>query len=121
MKAIQFELNNNRKVVAIQEFFNSEFPNLKLEFYAKPHVNDGSHSSKIVSGNGRTIADCRTVDNDGMLVIQPGMTTSELKDYLRDTFGLKAEVYKRSNKKWEIGDSGNQSLERFDGLNSYAF
>jgi len=121
MKALQFEINNQRKVVALKEFFSSEFPNLKLEFFAKPHVTDGPHSDKIVTANSATIADCRAHNNDGILTIEPGMTTSELKDYLRDSFGLKAEIYKRGHSTWEIGDSGNQSLERFDGLNSYAF
>ncbi len=121
MKTAQFELNNHRKVIALKEFFNSEFPNLKLEFYAKPHVNGGTHSDKMVSGKDATIGDCRAFSNDGIVQIESGMTTNELKDYLRDTFGLKVEVYKRSLSTWEIADSGNQSLERFDGLNSYAF
>jgi hypothetical protein len=53
-----------------------------------------------------------------MLVITPQMTVMELKDYLRDAFGLKAEVYKWDGSSWIIGDSGSISLEELSRLKS---
>lgn len=117
MKAISVEINNRRKVFTIRELFNNEFPSLKLEFYAKPHTADGPHSDKLVVNNRLTIGDCRTVDHDGVLVIDPAMTTGELKRQLSDTFGLKGEIYQWNGSTWKMADSGKQSLETFSGSN----
>ncbi|ASS50411.1 MAG: hypothetical protein A3D31_12655 [Candidatus Fluviicola riflensis] len=117
MEVISIEINGRRKAYAVRELFNKAFPNLKLEFYAKPHTKDGPHSEKIVTSSRLTIADCRTVDHNGMLVIEPGMTTTELKNHLRDTFGLKGEVFKWNGASWQPVDSGKQSLENLNKLN----
>jgi hypothetical protein len=118
MKTIQIEINNRRKVFAIRELFSNEFKNLKLEFYAKPHTEDGPHSEKIVRNSGFTVGDCRTENHNGILLIRPDMTISELKDYLRNTFGLKAEIYKLDGSSWITSDSGSISLEEFNRLKS---
>lgn len=120
MKTIQIEINNHRKVFAIRELFGIEFKNLKLEFYAKPNTEDGPHSEKIVRNSGFTVGDCRTENHNGMLVITPDMTVRGLKDYLRDTFGLKAEVYKWDGSSWIItdSDSDTMSLKEFNALKS---
>ena len=114
MEAIQIEINNHRKVFAIRELFTNKFRNLKLEFYAKPHTEDGSHSGKIVRNSSFTIGDCRSGGQSGTLIIHPEMTTSELKDYLRDTFGIKAEIYKWTDASWQIIDSGDKTLEKIN-------
>ena len=118
METIQIEINNHRKVFAIREFFSNEFKNLKLEFYAKPNTEDGPHSEKIVRNSGFTVGDCRTENPNGMLVITPEMTVRVLKDYLRDTFGLKAEVYKLDGSSWITTDSDTMSLKEFNALKS---
>ena len=53
-----------------------------------------------------------------MLVITPEMTVRVLKDYLRDTFGLKAEVYKLDGSSWITTDSDTMSLKEFNALKS---
>lgn len=118
METLQIEINNHRKVFAVRELFSTKFSNLKLEFYAKPHTDDGPHSEKIVRNSGFTIGDCRTENHDGMLVISPEMTVDELKDHLRNTFGLHTEVYKLSDSSWQIADSGGLSLRELNQLKS---
>lgn len=117
MEAIHIEINDRRKIHTIQELFNAEFPNLKLEFYAKPHMKNGPHSDKIVDNGRLTLGDCRTSDHDGMFILDPSLTTTELKDYLRDTFGLKAEIYRLFDESWQVADSGDLPLETFNRLN----
>ncbi len=118
MEAIQIEINNHRKVFAIRELFTNKFKNLKLEFYAKPHTEDGAHSDKIVRNSSFTIGDCRSGGQNGMLIIKPEMTPVELKDYLRDAFGLETEIYKWTDASWQIIDSGEMTLEKINRLNS---
>nr|WP_294860644.1 hypothetical protein [uncultured Fluviicola sp.] len=117
MEAIHIEINNRRKIHTIQELFGTQFPNMKLEFYGKPNTTDGSHSDKIVRNGRLTISDCRTIDNNGILIIEPRMTTTELKDYLRETFGLKAELYILQDSSWQVANSGKIPLETFSRLN----
>lgn len=121
MKAITIEINDHRKAYTVRELFSSLFTNLKLEFYAKPHTSDGPHSDKIVTNSRLTIGDCRTVDYNGMLMIDPEMSTSEFKDNLLQTFGLKAEIYHWSGVSWQPIDSGSQSLEEVNRLNGHSF
>jgi hypothetical protein len=111
MKPIHIEINDRRKVFTVREVFSSEFPNLKLEFYGKPHTEDGPHSRRLVRNSGTSIGDCRTVDRNGILVIQPGMTVADLKNHLRDTFGLEAEVYRLTGTSWEKPELEELSLE----------
>lgn len=117
MEAIQIEINNDRKVFAIRELFSHTFKNLKLEFYAKPHTEDGPHPDKIIRNSSFTIGDCRTDGRNGMLVIKPEMTAEELKNYLRNTFGLETEIYKWSDASWQVKDSNEMTLEKLNRLN----
>jgi hypothetical protein len=117
MKTISIEINDRRKAYTVKELFSNEFPNLKLEFYAKPHTPDGPHSEHLVTSNRLTIGDCRTSGNDGTLTIDPQMTTTGLKSYLGDTFGLKAEIYRWSGSSWQPVKTGQQSLEELNRLN----
>lgn len=117
MEKIQIEINNHRKVFSVRELFTQKFTNLKLEFYAKPNTECGPHPDKIVRNSALTIGDCRTSNHNGVLTILPGMTVPELKDHLRDTFGLHTEVYKLTDSSWQIIDSDSGSLEELNRSN----
>lgn len=120
MKAFDFEINDRRKVFTLRELFTSKFPNLKLELYAKPHTEDGPHSDKIVKNSGLTIGDCRMVDHNGILIIDPRMTIADLTNLLTDTFGLKADVCRWTGTDWQKADSDKLTLEAFNRLNATA-
>lgn len=110
------EINDRRKLFAIKESFSSGFPSLKLEFYGKPNTGNGPHSDKLISNSGLSVGDCRAVNHNGTLIITPGMTPGNLKDNLRDLYGLKAEVYKRigDGPEWIPAENDRMSLEELD-------
>lgn len=89
-------INNNRKIFAIQEEFNTMFPSLKLVFHAKPSSAGGVPSPKIVMHSSRTLQDCRSISREGTIEILPTMNISDLKGNLRDIFGLSAEIIRKS-------------------------
>ena len=93
---MRIEINNNRKIFAIQEEFNSSFPNLKIEFYEKPSKPGGSPSGKKVNSNSKTLAECRAVHNTGSISILPGMTVGELNQNFRDVYGLTTVISQNS-------------------------
>ena len=93
-------INDRRKISAIQEEFNSAFPYLKLEFFAKPHKGGGSSSKKFVKHNGKTLGECRTIHNNGKIVIKENMTVNDLEQRFSDVYGLGVQVFRKSGRVW---------------------
>lgn len=106
-------INNNRKIFAIQEEFNNEFPYLKLEFFGKPNKPGGTPSKKIVKHPGKTLGECRAIHKTGTITITPQMTVGELEQTFADEYGLSVEVFRKSGKAW-LGTSATDdwTLER---------
>lgn len=98
---MKIEINNHRKIYAIQKEFNASFPGLKIEFHEKPHKKDGPPSEKLVKSSSKTLAECRTLHNEGFISIHQQMTTGDLKQCFRDNFGLTIEVFQKTeNNTW---------------------
>jgi hypothetical protein len=85
-------INNNRKVYAIQKEFNTLFPKLKIQFYAKPANPNGEHSPKLITKSSKSLKDCRAIHEEGIIEILPSMTIAELKSRFSDTYGLFIEI-----------------------------
>ncbi|MES2565859.1 MAG: hypothetical protein V4565_03270 [Bacteroidota bacterium] len=95
------EINNHRKIFAIQKEFSELFPFLKIEFHEKPNKHGGPPSLKLVKSSSKTLSDCRNIHNEGIISITPLMSTGELKQSFRDNFGLTIELsQKTSNHMW---------------------
>ena len=98
-------INNSRKIFAIQEEFSTLFPGLKIVFHAKPSSSGGVPSPKIVLHSSRTLQDCRSISREGTIEVLPSMNISELKQNLRDIFGLSAEIMRKDK------NGADESLE----------
>lgn len=97
---MQIDINDHRKIHAIQEEFNKKYPWLKLEFISKPHKLGGpSPKTQIVSAS-KTLGECRTVHDSGMITITPMMTVGELEQAFRDVYGLSIQVFRKSGRTW---------------------
>lgn len=97
---MKIQINDHRKIFAIQEEFNKMFPWLKLEFFVKPHkVGGPSPKSQIISSS-KTVGECRTIHNSGTVTITPMMSVSELEQSFRDVYGLSVQVFRKSGKSW---------------------
>jgi len=93
-------INDNRKISAIQEEFNAQFPFLKLEFFSKPHKPGGPSPRRLMKNNGKTLGECRTIHNKGVITITPQLTVAELEQRFADTYGLSLQVFRKSGKLW---------------------
>lgn len=110
---MKIEINDNRKVYAIQEEFNAAFPYLKLEFYTKPHTQGGASPKEIITESSKLIGDCRTIHDSGEITITPQLTVGELEQRFRDVYGLSVQVFRKSGKVWlETNETDNWSLEK---------
>lgn len=97
---MKITINDRRKIFAIQEDFNTMFPYLKLEFFAKPHKVGGASPKKLMKNSSKTLGECRTIHKRGTITITPMMTVTELEQNFADTFGLSTQVFRKSGKVW---------------------
>ena len=109
---MKIQINDHRKLFAVQAEFNKLFSHLKLEFLAKPSKVGNPPSKKIIKGTSKTIGDCRVIHTKGELTLSPSMTAADLKQTLADNYGLSILIFRKSGDKWiETTENGNFSLE----------
>ena len=97
---MKITINDRRKIFAIQKEFGKLFPYLKIEFLAKPHKAGAPSSKKIMKHPSKTLAECRTIHNDGMITITPYMRVIDLEQNFRDVYGLSIQVFRKSGNAW---------------------
>lgn len=102
------QINDRRKVYTIQNEFSKLFPNLKIEFYSKPHKSGGAPSRRMVKSVSKTLGECRTNHNSGEMTINPNMTIAELESYFANSYGLGIKILAKSGKSWSAPKSVNK-------------
>jgi hypothetical protein len=114
---MKIAINSSRKIFAIQDEFSAMFPGLTMAFYAKPSHPGAAPSPKLIRHSGKTLADCRINNNDGSIEIMPTMNVSDLKENLRDIFGLSVEIFQKpGNGSGDIPVGDNLTLESVNKL-----
>lgn len=98
--AMKIDINDHRKLFAIQEEFGTLFPNLRLEFYARPANSGAAHPKKPMSSYAHTLGECRNVHNKGTITISPNMTVADLKSNFSDVYGVEVDVLKKKGDTW---------------------
>lgn len=115
---MKIQLNDHRKIFAVQEEFSKLFPHLKIEFLGKPNKTGSPASTKIYKSSN-TLGDCRIKHTSGELTITPNMTAADLKQILSDKFGLSIALYRKSGSDWvETTDNNKLSLQEQNEVNS---
>lgn len=110
---MKIDINDHRKVFAIQEEFNEVFPYLKLEFFSKPHKQGGASSKESIAESSKLIGDCRTIHAGGTLTVNPNMTVAELEQNFTDVYGLSVQVFRKSGNSWlETTTTDGWTLEK---------
>jgi hypothetical protein len=95
---MRIDINNHRKIFAIQEEFTNGFQNLQLSFHQKPSKPDGKSSEEMVKSSSKTLAECRASNHEGFITISPEMTVGELKQHFSDVFELTVDIFHRTGK-----------------------
>ncbi|MBS1638103.1 MAG: hypothetical protein JST26_19470 [Bacteroidetes bacterium] len=111
---MKIEINDHRKIFAIQEEFKSMFPNLELLFYVKPSNADSGHPHKLIKASSKTLAECRSIHNIGIVTIMPNMTIREMKQNFSDVYGLMVEVLHRGMNNLNPADQNKMTLQEWN-------
>lgn len=119
---MKIDINNHRKIFAIQKEFATLFPCLKIEFHEKPNKQKGPPSEKLVKSASKSLSECRTMHNEGFVSITPQMSTGDLKQIFRDTFGITIEIFQKTNKNiWrQINETENIILDELNKEAAYS-
>ena len=96
---MEIAINDIKKIDSIQKEFNSTFPYLKIEFFAKSQKTN-IRSTQRSSNYNRTVGDCRNNHTNGTINIKPEMTVAELEKKFRERFGLFTQIFRKSGNVW---------------------
>lgn len=93
-------IKDAKQINDIQKEFNAKFPFLKLEFYKTQHgVGEGTPDKEKLNAQ-KTIGEVRNIHNTGDLSINENMTVITLEQELYNTYGLNAQVFRKSGNLW---------------------
>lgn len=97
-----FKIDENKKLFMIQEEFNNAFPFLKLAFFLRAGrlENDFVLPRRLFNQTSKTLNECRTIQTDLHVTIEPQMTVLDLDQQFQKAYGIGVLVYRRSGKVW---------------------
>lgn len=97
---MEITIDQTKKLSDIQTEFCKRFPYLKIEFYKQAHTaGEGSPKEKTIDSN-LTINEVQTEKEIGVIKITGLMTVAELESSFSNTFGLSAQVFRKSGSIW---------------------
>lgn len=111
---MKIEINDHRKLFAIQEEFGNLFSNLKIEFYSRPSHSGAPHPKKLIDNYSKTLGECRELHTKGTLTISPSMTLSEITSNFEDVYGIAVDILKKEGEHWINATSHDITLEELN-------
>jgi hypothetical protein len=94
-------IHDNLTVAQIQERFQEAFPNLKLEFYSRPHVfHQGSRLEDLIDPSKKIGEIRNSKEEEEEISVFSKNTVGEFEQRLRKDFGLNIQVFRRETGCW---------------------
>lgn len=97
---MQLNIAGTRLLCELQNDFNKNYPYLKLEFFRPSPAKFLQATSKNMLQHSLTIQQARRLQHDGWLEIHDSMKVSELENTLRQSYGLNAQIFRKSGNVW---------------------
>ncbi len=105
-------INSKTTIYELQQEFNSHFPYLKIEFFKVAHKIGEGTPKKAVFYEGKLIADCRILKNEGDIFIHDELLVSNFENEFFEKYGLSVQVFRKVGKVWlETSATDNWSLK----------
>jgi hypothetical protein len=99
-KKMEIVIDQTKKLSEIQTAFSKRYPLLKIEFYNHSHIaGEGSPKASSIDSH-LSIEEAQNKKTEGLLHIQDLMTVAELEAAFYNTFGISAQVFRKSGKLW---------------------
>jgi len=98
---MHIEINDNTRLLELQQVFSQYYPYLQIEFYRKPHKKyEGSEEKDLIDPH-TTVGEIIKTHVSGILQIQPLEHVSDLEREIQTRFGISVQIFKKENKGWE--------------------
>jgi hypothetical protein len=97
---MKMHIQSTDTLEAVQRSFNSAFPFLKMEFFARPHTKGNPSEKQFMINIKRTIDSCNPDLSEATVSIPTAMTVHELEDLFQQRLGLYIQVFRKSGKVW---------------------
>ena len=110
---MEIVINDSKTISELQKQFTKEFPFLKIEFFDTPYDSEQPAPKSKMYSHDRKISVCRKKHNDGAIEIEKNVTVAKFERELWDTYGLSAQVFRKSGNLWiETSLTDSWTLER---------
>ncbi len=93
-------IKDSKSLKELKTEFNAHFPHLKIEFFSVDHGEEEASPRTAIFDDKLLLKDIRTVHNEGELSIDGHLKTSTFEQNFHDTFGINAQVYRKSGRIW---------------------
>ncbi len=115
MKLLYMELriDSDIKIRDIQKEFNAFYPFLKLEFFKNRHPENKPSPKAEKIDAGKSIQELTKFYESGRINIDSKRTVAEVENDFWETFGLSAQVFRKSGNIWiETSLTDNWTLDK---------
>lgn len=94
-------IDDNTQINEIQSEFNNYFPFLKLEFFQFNPTNENTFSkANMVTNSKTTLNKIRHLHVPGYISLSGNQLVSTFEKYLKENFGINAQVFRKSGPNW---------------------
>lgn len=109
---MDIRIEDSKRIADIQNEFSQKYPYLKIEFFKHEHgAGQGSELGDMIDPE-LTLGDCRTDHGSGYIRIEPSSTVEQIESGFQETFGLSAQVFRKSGALWiETMNTDSWTLE----------
>ncbi len=88
-------------IAAVQDFFQTAFPHLKLVFFTKPHkAFKGSAAKFLIQDRNLLLGSLEKQPASGFLYLEGDMPTWQVERLFEEEFGLHVQVFRKSGNTW---------------------
>jgi hypothetical protein len=93
-------VDDHKEILQLQEEFNQVFPYLKLELLLALNKQSQGGTTRFFIENNKTFELYKIHATNEKIIITPETTVAELEEKFKETYGLKAQVLRKSGKVW---------------------
>lgn len=113
-------VTSENKISEISDYFTLEFPQLRLEFYGKPHDAFKGSPSRQKLDSQLTVQMCK--GNAGELRFAGNMMVKDFESQVKEKLGLNVQVFRKSGKVWlETTTTDDWTLDEQNSRGAEAF
>jgi hypothetical protein len=106
-------IKGDKTIAQLQREFSEVFPFLKIEFFDVPYKADKALPRDKMIKHDRKLSAIKRMHGEGAVQVLPGDKVGDFETRLWDTFGLSAQVFRKSGNMWiETSLTDQWTLER---------